>query len=157
MSAYNSDGDMDLLEREGIDLSSLAPATGSQTLPAADEPDLSTYDRAVVAFSGGKDSVALVLHLLERGFPRDRIELHHHLVDGNEGSALMDWECTHGYAIAFAQALQLQLTLSWRANGFEGEMLRLDSQTAPMMVPDVDGGYRAIGGNGPRGTRRRFP
>ena len=158
MTPCGEDGDLDLLEQEGFDLSSLADAQPRKAaLQLADEPDLSTYDIALVAFSAGKDSVALVLHLIECGFPRERIELHHHLVDGNEGSTLMDWECTESFCKAFARALELPITFSWRANGFEGEMLRRDAATAPMMVPDVAGGYRAIGGNGPLGTRRKFP
>lgn len=36
----------------------------------------------IVAFSGGKDSVAMVLHLLEIGVPKESIHLHHHDVDG---------------------------------------------------------------------------
>ncbi|WP_431217072.1 hypothetical protein ACQ86N_22505 [Puia sp. P3] len=36
----------------------------------------------IVAFSGGKDSIAMVLYLLEQGVDRRRIHLHHHDVDG---------------------------------------------------------------------------
>ena len=43
---------------------------------------LQSYDHFVVGFSGGKDSLAAVLHLLELGVPKERIELAHHLVDG---------------------------------------------------------------------------
>jgi tRNA(Ile)-lysidine synthase TilS/MesJ len=50
-------------------------------------PDLNSYDVIVVAFSGGKDSIACVLHLLELGGPRERIELWHHDVDGREARA----------------------------------------------------------------------
>jgi hypothetical protein len=41
-----------------------------------------------VAFSGGKDSVAAVLDLKERGVAMERVELWHHEVDGREGSWL---------------------------------------------------------------------
>jgi hypothetical protein len=57
-------------------------------------PDLSTYDRFVIAFSGGKDSIACFLHLLESGVQREKIELWHHDVDGREGNHFMDWPCT---------------------------------------------------------------
>ena len=43
--------------------------------------DLAVYDRILVAFSGGKDSLAALLHLLELGVDPARIELHHHDVD----------------------------------------------------------------------------
>lgn len=121
-------------------------------------PPLDEYERIIVFFSGGKDSVACVLDLLERGVPRDRIELHHHLVDGAEGSDLMDWPCTLGYCEAFAQALGLTLTTSWKVHGFEGEMLRQDAPTQPYNVPGIDGARLVIGGERSKpNTRMRFP
>ena len=60
----------------------------------ASEIDPDTYDHVIVAFSGGKDSVACLLHLLDLGVPREKIELWHHDVDGREGSDLMDWPVT---------------------------------------------------------------
>jgi diphthamide synthase (EF-2-diphthine--ammonia ligase) len=48
-------------------------------------------------FSGGKDSLAAMLLLLELGVSPERIENHHHEVDGREGSRLMDWPVTHSY------------------------------------------------------------
>lgn len=144
------------LQEEGIDLSVLA-ARADEDRSALTGPQLDTYDRAVVAFSGGKDSLALVLHLIEVGFPRDRIELHHHLVDGREGSTLMDWPVTEAYCKAIAEHLGVPLTFSWRKHGFEGEMLRENAATQPMVVPAPGGGVQEIGGRGPLGTRRRFP
>jgi 3'-phosphoadenosine 5'-phosphosulfate sulfotransferase (PAPS reductase)/FAD synthetase len=143
-----------LLEREGFDMNLLrAPAT-----PAAADarPKLASYSRFLIAFSGGKDGIALVLRLLDEGVPRDKIELHH-LVDGNEGSTLLDWPITEGYTKAFAQALDLDITFSWRVGGLEREMLRDNSPSAPAMVPAEGGGYIAVGGRGPLGTRRKFP
>ena len=57
--------------------------------------DVLSYDRYIVAMSGGKDSVACLLHLLECGVPRDLIEIHHHNVDGEETGedGLMDRYC----------------------------------------------------------------
>ena len=62
------------------------------------------YDHVVVAFSGGKDSTAAFLHLLDRNVPKDRVELWHHDIDGREGSHLMDWPSTPAYYGAFARA-----------------------------------------------------
>lgn len=53
--------------------------------PPPPAPTLAEYDRIAVAFSGGKDSVASVLHLLDLGINPSRIELHHHRVDGVSG------------------------------------------------------------------------
>jgi predicted phosphoadenosine phosphosulfate sulfurtransferase len=61
-----------------------APITG---------PALRSYDTIIVAFSGGKDATACLLTLIEAGVPPDRIELHHHAVDG-QAEPFMDWPCT---------------------------------------------------------------
>ena len=66
---------------------------------------LDSYDRIIVCFSGGKDSLACLLYLLEQGVSPDRITLHHHLVDGREGSTMMDWPVTEAYCQAIAKAL----------------------------------------------------
>ena len=63
------------LEREGFDLAAL-----ERSAPAAADvddilPDLLSYDIALIAFSGGKDSLALLLRLIDLGYPRERIEL----------------------------------------------------------------------------------
>ncbi len=49
-------------------------------------PILQKYDRTIIPFSGGKDSLACILWALENQLPN--IELWHHLVDGREGSDL---------------------------------------------------------------------
>ncbi len=120
--------------------------------------ELLSYSKVIVAFSGGKDSVACVLHLLEIGVPRDRIELWHHDVDGREGSELMDWPCTRAYCKAFADALGLTILFSWKQGGFEREMLREDSLTQPITWENPDGTTTTAGGErGKLDTRLMFP
>jgi 3'-phosphoadenosine 5'-phosphosulfate sulfotransferase (PAPS reductase)/FAD synthetase len=120
--------------------------------------DVLAYDTYVVAFSGGKDSVALVLHLLEQGVPASKIELWHHLVDGREGSELVDWPCTTAYCQAFADALGLRIYYSWKQGGFEGEMLRENARTRPIHFELPDGTVATTGGTGgSASTRRLFP
>jgi 3'-phosphoadenosine 5'-phosphosulfate sulfotransferase (PAPS reductase)/FAD synthetase len=135
--------------------------TDDFTLPAdevmTDKPVLSDYDRFIIFFSGGKDSLALLLHLLESGVPKEKIELHHHAVDGREGSTLMDWPVTESYCEAIAKAFDIPLTFSWKVGGFEQEMLRNGAPTAPASVPSPNGGYMLVGGDGPCNTRRKFP
>ncbi|WP_234265151.1 phosphoadenosine phosphosulfate reductase domain-containing protein [Hydrogenophaga sp. NFH-34] len=121
------------------------------------DPDLGIYDRFLVFMSGGKDSLACILRLLDLGVPASKIELHHHLVDGVEGSKLMDWPVTNAYSRAVADALGMEYRTSWREGGFEREMLRQDAPTAPVWIPDDNGGHRRVGGNGPLGTRLKFP
>jgi len=122
-------------------------------------PDLASYQRVVVFFSGGKDSLASVLLLLELGVPASKIELHHHLVDGDsaDGPGLMDWPVTRAYCQAFARHIGAQFTTSWREGGIEREMTRLEQRTAPVVFYK-DGQRIEVGGTrGPLGTRRKFP
>lgn len=142
---------------QGENLSGTELVTSDSTVSDLSKPDLSSYDRFVIAFSGGKDSMALLLHLLELGVPRKKIQLHHHLVDGKEGSTLMDWPITESYCEAVAKAFGVPITFSHRVGGFEREMLRKDSATAPVSIPWTDGGQKLIGGNGPSNTRMKFP
>ena len=119
--------------------------------------DVHSYDRILVASSGGKDSVGALLAVLEAGADPARVELHHHLVDGR-GPAFMDWPSTEGWCRTVAAAFRMPLYLSWREGGFEREMLRADAPTAPMRF-EVPGGRAPgyAGGGGPCGTRLRFP
>jgi 3'-phosphoadenosine 5'-phosphosulfate sulfotransferase (PAPS reductase)/FAD synthetase len=118
---------------------------------------LSDYDHILVMFSAGKDSLATVLHLLEIGAPRKRIELWHHEIDGREGSKQMDWPCTPDYCRKFAAAFDLPLYFSWKVGGFEREMLRNETPTAATKWENPDATIGESGGKGPLGTRRKFP
>ncbi|WP_292802348.1 phosphoadenosine phosphosulfate reductase family protein [Methylotenera sp.] len=86
------------------------------------------------------------------------MELHHHEVDGREGSTLMDWPVTRSYCQAFANAFKLKLYFSWKVGGFEGEMLRQDARTKPIAWEDENGHIIQVGGDaGKESTRRKFP
>jgi len=125
-------------------------------------PDVNSYDKFLVMFSGGKDSTALVLLLLEIGVPKDKIELWHHDIDGH-GRTFMDWECTLVYCMAFASAFGLPIYFSWKDGGFEREMNRQNQLTAPTFfecptdVPGITVTRSAGGTQGKPGTRRKFP
>ncbi|OES24465.1 phosphoadenosine phosphosulfate reductase domain-containing protein [Alteromonas macleodii] len=120
-------------------------------------PALLSYDYIVVAFSGGKDSAACVLLLLDLGVPKEKIILIHHDVDGEE-STFMDWPCTKAYCQAFAKAFGLTLLSSYKEGGFKREMLRQDALTAPSWFESLSGGFHKIGGKtGKYSTRLKFP
>jgi len=129
------------------------------------EPDdvkllpLNAYDHIIVSFSGGKDSVACVLHLLELGVPPERIELWHQAVDGrpHHDTRMWDWPCTESYCEAFAHAFGLKLLYQWKERGFIGEMLRRDVPTAPTTFQLPDGREMTTGGEGSPGTRLTYP
>lgn len=123
---------------------------------SADAPDLASYDHIIVAFSGGKDSLACLLHLLELGAPRAKIELWHHDVDGREGSTLMDWPVTRDYCRKLAASFALPIYFSWKEGGFEREMCRDEAPTAPTWFETPEG-LRSTGGKGKAGTRLKFP
>lgn len=115
------------------------------------------YDRVIVAFSGGKDSLACLLHLLNTGCPVGKIELWHHDIDGREGSKLMDWPVTRSYCQAVADHFDLPIYFSWKVGGFEREMLREKSLTAPTKFETPNGVKQVGGTRGKESTRRKFP
>ncbi len=121
--------------------------------------ELSTYDKVIVAFSGGKDSTACFLHLLDQGVPKEKIELWHHLIDGEPGSEpFMDWPMTEEYCQKFAEAFDVPIYFSWRHGGFFRELMKKQSQTAPVSWENPDGTIGTAGGTrGKVGDRRRWP
>jgi 3'-phosphoadenosine 5'-phosphosulfate sulfotransferase (PAPS reductase)/FAD synthetase len=99
---------------------------------------LEEYDMIAVLLSGGKDSIACYYKLIELGVPKEKIELWHHDIDGGHPSRRMDWRCTQNYVKAFAEAEQVPLRLSWRVNGFFGELYRIGaSEPVEWMEPDT--------------------
>jgi 3'-phosphoadenosine 5'-phosphosulfate sulfotransferase (PAPS reductase)/FAD synthetase len=134
----------------------LPPEEASRLVKAIETRDWSEYDRCVVAFSGGKDSAACVFAMLEAGFPRDRMELWHHEIDGQD-EAFMDWPQTPDYCRKFAAAYGLPIYFSWKVGGFLREMNRDNEPTAPTQWEREDGTIGQTGGKGPKGTRGLFP
>lgn len=111
--------------------------TSGQLLP------LNLYDKIIVNYSGGKDSLAMLLLLLEMGVPKSQIELWHQHVDGEPGSeGLMDWPCTEGYVRATGEALGITVRFQWKDGGFEGEMLRENAMTKGVYFEDGKGRVR---------------
>lgn len=119
--------------------------------------NLDKYDVFCVFTSGGKDSLAALKVLLDAGVPKDKIEMHHHLVDGRE-SNLMDWDFMESYNLKVAKALGIKIYMSWLQGGFEGEMLKENSISQPCAY-ETPNGLKVV----PRtsqskpNTRRKFP
>lgn len=86
---------------------------------------LEEYDLVAILLSGGKDSIACYYKLLELGVPKEKMEFWHHDIDGGHPIRRMDWRCTQNYVKAFSEAEGVPLRLSWRVNGFFGELYRI--------------------------------
>lgn len=149
--------DLDLLE--GFLQQFASEVVEERTTPLPAVPlDLSVYDRAALFFSGGKDSLAAVLHLIELGYPRERILLHHHDVDGEGDSNLMDWPCTRDYCQKVADHLGVRLLFSHRVGGFEGELLRENCGAKPVTFTRLDGKKVTMEADRSKpNTRLKFP
>lgn len=133
-----------------------APTT---TYFSAPYVDLSAYDLIVVCMSGGKDSIACLLHLIEQGVDLRKVEAWHHDVDGREGSELMDWPFMADYNRKLAEAFGLPIYFSWLDGGMEGEMLKDNDYSRPHHVETPEG-LVTLGRDTRRakpGTRLRFP
>ena len=119
------------------------------------------FDRIVVTFSGGKDSLATLLNLLELGVPRSKIELWHHEVD-EPGQPFMDWPCTLGYCRSVAEALDLPLLFSRREGGFLRELHRYHAPASAIRFETIRRDGRIVevlspSLNRPSSVERSFP
>lgn len=101
---------------------------------------LEEYDRILVLFSGGKDSLSAYFYLRELGVPKGKIELWHHDLDGGHPNRVMDWPVTLAYVDAFARAEGVRLRVSRRVNGFWGEVFRIGA-SYPVEYEDEDGTF----------------
>jgi 3'-phosphoadenosine 5'-phosphosulfate sulfotransferase (PAPS reductase)/FAD synthetase len=119
--------------------------------------ELHSYDKYIVSFSGGKDSTACLLFLIENGVPKEKIELWHQDIDGR-GRTLFDWEVTPDYCLKLGTAFGVPVYYQWKEGGFEREMLRENSLTAPIFFELPDHIICQTGGEkGKPSTRRKFP
>lgn len=99
---------------------------------------LEEYDLIAILLSGGKDSIACYYKLLELGVPKSKMEFWHHDIDGEHPTRRMDWRCTRNYVRALSEAEGIPLRLSWRVNGFFGELYRIGaSEPVEWMEPDT--------------------
>lgn len=119
--------------------------------------DLHSYDKFIVSFSGGKDSTATFLYLLDNGIPKNKIELWHQDIDGG-GDTFFDWEITPDYCRKFAEAFGVKIYFQWKEGGFKREMLKENARTAPTHFQLEDGTIGKAGGTkGGLKTRLMFP
>lgn len=125
-----------------------------------DEFDLHSFDRVICTFSGGKDSLATLLRLLDLGVDKSKIVLVHHLIDGRgPGSNFMDWHITENYICKIAEHFDIPVRFSWRKGGFEREMNRKDQLTGNVLFEDWDDPtiIHELEACGKPNTRGKFP
>lgn len=124
-----------------------------------ERPDLDSYDLVILALSGGKDSMACLMLLLEMGVPPEKIEVWHHLVDGREDEIpFFDWEITEDYCRAVCNHFRVPIYYSWREGGFKREMLKDGERTAPVWYESPDGlNFAPTSDRARVATRRKFP
>jgi 3'-phosphoadenosine 5'-phosphosulfate sulfotransferase (PAPS reductase)/FAD synthetase len=135
----------------------LKAAIGTDTIDRAEYLLHQTDAAIVVCFSGGKDSVAMVLDLINRGIDMSRVVLMHHLVDGKGGN-IWDWKGTDSYCEAFAKAFGLPLLYSFRAGGIQREINRKNEGLQDVFYQAEEGGeFIKVAANAGSSTRGKFP
>jgi len=108
--------------------------------------------KVVIAFSGGKDSIAMVLYCLyDLELPKEQIELWHHDVDGH-GEELFDWACTPSYCQAFADQFELPILFSYRNGGIARSIQKQNETDQPIYFQSEAGGEFHVY-NPQRGTK----
>ncbi|WP_426455380.1 phosphoadenosine phosphosulfate reductase family protein (plasmid) [Paenibacillus sp. S-38] len=118
--------------------------------------NLNDYDVIIVALSGGKDSVACILDLIDQGVDRRKIEIWHQSID--DGEEFMDWACTESYVQAFGDLMGVEVYFQWREGGFKGELYRKDSIKGGVYYYAPGGGIEYLPSREqPPTTRMKFP
>lgn len=110
----------------------------------------------IIVSACGKDSLACVLRCLELGFPVEKMELWHHLVDADTAS-FIDWPCSAAYIKALGKALGIPVYFSYREGGFKAELLRENRKSAACYFETPEGLMKSGGDRGKFLTRRQFP
>ena len=114
------------------------------------------YQHIVLAISGGKDSLACLLKLIEDG-QRDKIILLHHDIDADSRN-LFDWPVTPSYVQALADYFDLPLVSSGRIGGFEGELNKANAVSGAYFWHPADSNDVIVSDyQGKAQTRRRMP
>jgi 3'-phosphoadenosine 5'-phosphosulfate sulfotransferase (PAPS reductase)/FAD synthetase len=133
----------------------LAPPVKERTVEPLPVTD---YDRVLVQWSGGKDSLACILHLLDLGVDPFRIELWHQRIDGAKGDdPWMDWPCTDRYVELVGEHLGLPVLFQYREGGFRGELFRENARPGAIVFERAGMKARLEPMRAEANTRRKFP
>lgn len=122
--------------------------------------DLDIFDKIIVSYSGGKDSTACVLYLLDQGANPAKMELWHQCIDGKGDThkEFFDWPSTEGYTREFAKMFGIKLGWQWRDKGFYGEMHRENALTGDVYYQyEGEEAHCLPTTRGKPTTRKKFP
>lgn len=135
--------------------------------------------KILVMFSGGKDSLALLLYACEAlhvnyGLdPRDHVEVWHQAVDGRPAclggehstsgrdyhDAKWDWPVTEDYVRAVCACLGLPLYFGWREGGLQGNVLKgergLENRPQAFFELPAPGGGRVVASSRPGSSEKQ--
>jgi len=153
-----------------LDGSFVGPKDDPASIPESyGDPDLRSFDKIVILFSGGKDSLACLFYVVDLcrklGISVSHtVEAWHHAVDGRparfggSGTHTWDWPVTESYCELVCKAVGVPLYFSWKEGGITREMLRDEALTAPKGFQMPDGSVTTSGGvRGELNTRMSFP
>jgi 3'-phosphoadenosine 5'-phosphosulfate sulfotransferase (PAPS reductase)/FAD synthetase len=121
---------------------------------------LNEYDHVLISLSGGKDSVACLLHLMEEGVPLSKIELWHQSVDGDpyDDFEFLDWPAAESYNNAVGELYGIPVTFQWRERGIYGEMMRREALTGAVHYVNESGEIVTLPTkSGKKNTRLKWP
>lgn len=121
--------------------------------------EFSYYDKIIISFSGGKDSISCFLYLLQCGVPKEKIELWHQYIDGygQQEIPFFDWKSTHGYVTEFAKQFGVRLEGQWRDGGFHREMMREEQLTGDVYFTRSNKIFHLPTTKGAPRTRKKWP
>jgi 3'-phosphoadenosine 5'-phosphosulfate sulfotransferase (PAPS reductase)/FAD synthetase len=120
---------------------------------------LSYYDKIIISFSGGKDSLACLLYVLKEADP-SKVELWHQSIDGKENTwkDFFDWPSTDGYVKKIAEHFGVYLSYQWRDYGFYGELYRKNQRTNDVKFTRYGSTFNLPSSkNGKQTTRCKWP
>lgn len=121
--------------------------------------DFAYYDNIIVSTSGGKDSLACTLLLMDYGVPAEKVWLWHQSIDGRNETEqpFFDWPSTEGYVTRLSEYLNMTLEFQWRAYGFYGEMFRNKRLTNDVYFTHSDSTIHLPTKSGKPNTRLKWP
>lgn len=101
------------------------------------QTDILSYDKYLVQFSGGKDSSAVFLYLLEEGVSLNKIELWHQDIDGLRGGFLRLENNPQLLSPVLPMLSECLSNLQGKEGGFQRELLQQECTPRPQPASNL--------------------